>query len=242
MILENLVFDAVNPTRLGLFWQELLGGEQLTDNEQGFETRLAPSHGPGLDLCFQPVPADQAGASRVYLELCDASPTVDLADRARQLGARNVTGQGRQPNSWADPEGNEFRILATDGVPAGPGPLAAIRLDSARPRDAARFWRELIGWHPMEGTGPLALSHPSRQGPLLVLVTQISPKGQAKNRIHLDLRLDHGQDAETAAGWITRNGGVELQPDWGSLPWRIFADPSGNEFCVLPAPREPGSG
>lgn len=29
--------------------------------------------------------------------------------------------------------------------------------------------------------------------------------------------------------------GRELRPDWRELPWRIYADPSGNELCVLPA-------
>ena len=26
-----------------------------------------------------------------------------------------------------------------------------------------------------------------------------------------------------------------LHTDWGDLPWRSYVDPSGNEFCILPA-------
>ena len=40
MFLENLVFDAVEPQRLGRFWEEALGCERLTDEPDAFETRL----------------------------------------------------------------------------------------------------------------------------------------------------------------------------------------------------------
>ncbi len=33
-------------------------------------------------------------------------------------------------------------------------------------------------------------------------------------------------------------GGRELHPEWGDLPWRVCADSSGNEFCLLPARSE----
>jgi len=35
MYLENLVFDAVEPQRLGRFWEEVIGGERLTDEVPG---------------------------------------------------------------------------------------------------------------------------------------------------------------------------------------------------------------
>ena len=60
-------------------------------------------------------------------------------------------------------------------------------------------------------------------------------QGPGKNRMHLDVRLEPGDDADEVARGIAERGGRELHPDWGDLPWRFFADPSGNEFCVLPA-------
>ena len=56
MYLENLVIDAVEPQRLGRFWEAVVGGERLTDEPDGFETRLTIEGGPVLDLCFQRVP------------------------------------------------------------------------------------------------------------------------------------------------------------------------------------------
>ena len=40
MYLETLVFDALEPQRLGAFWEALIGGERLTDEPDIFETRL----------------------------------------------------------------------------------------------------------------------------------------------------------------------------------------------------------
>lgn len=39
-----------------------------------------------------------------------------------------------------------------------------------------------------------------------------------------------------AAALVAGLGGRELAHDWGALPWRVYQDPSGNEFCILPAP------
>jgi predicted enzyme related to lactoylglutathione lyase len=49
------------------------------------------------------------------------------------------------------------------------------------------------------------------------------------------VRLEPGDDVDAVAREIGDRGGRELHFDWGDLPWRHFADPSGNEFCVLPA-------
>ena len=61
-------------------------------------------------------------------------------------------------------------------------------------------------------------------------------RATAKNRIHLDVRLETGDDADEVARGIADRGGREVyHPDWGDLPWRFFVDGSGNEFCLLPA-------
>jgi hypothetical protein len=60
-------------------------------------------------------------------------------------------------------------------------------------------------------------------------------KGAAKNRLHLDIRLEPGDDPDEVGAGIAERGGRELHHDWGELPWRAYADPSGNELCVLPA-------
>jgi hypothetical protein len=135
----------------------------------------------------------------------------------------------------ADPEGNPCCVLEDRAEHADTGPLAALPLDSADPDRDAEFWSWLTGWTDAAGAAPRSLRHPSLRGPLLELCPEPARKGTAKNRLHLDIRLETGEDSDAVATGIAERGGGELHPDWGELPWRCYTDPSGNEFCVLPA-------
>ena len=136
----------------------------------------------------------------------------------------------------ADPEGNPFCVMEDRAAYADTGPIAALPLDSADPDRDAEFWSWLTGWTDVAGVAPRSLRHPSLRGPLLELCPEPAPKGTTKNRLHLDVRLEAGDDPdEVAAGIAERGGGKLHQPEWGELPWRSYTDPSGNEFCVLPA-------
>lgn len=186
MYLENVVFDAVDPGRLGRSWEAALGAEQLTDEPAGYETRLTVPDGPVLDLCFQPVPEPPTGPDRLHLDVAD-------------------------------------------------GELTALGLQVADPRRELVFWAWLSGWVPVDDVDPPSLRHPSGRGPLLEMRTESEPKGAGKNRIHLDIRLETGDDADAVAAGIAERGGRELHLGYGELPWRHYADPSGNELCVLTA-------
>ena len=233
MYLENVVVDALEPQALGRFWSEALGCEPLTDAPGIFETRLTVQGGPELDLCFQPVTHPPTAAPRLHLDLAHGP---EVVDRLLALGARHLDiGQGDVP--WvvlADPEGNAFCVLEERAAYAGSGPLAALPLHSADPDRDAAFWAWLTGWTEVAGAGPRSLRHPSGLGPLLELVPEQAPS-VTKNRLHLDLRLEPGDDAAAIAAQVLERGGDHLVTDWGDLPWRSYRDPSGNELCLLPA-------
>ncbi|QCU77632.1 VOC family protein [Citricoccus sp. SGAir0253] len=237
MDLENLVVDAADPRRLGRFWEAALGCTPLTDEPEGYETRLAVGDAFALDLCFQRVPGRPPSGPRLHPDLHPGADQARTVDRLLGLGARPLDiGQGDVP--WvvlADPEGNAFCVLEERPVHARTGPLAALPLASAAPRRDGAFWAWLTGWESMPAVDPVSLRHPSGRGPLLELVPERAAKGAAKNRLHLDVRLGPDDDPGAIAAGIAARGGRELHPDWGALPWRVFADPSGNEFCVLPA-------
>ena len=237
MYLENLVVDALEPQRLGRFWEAVLGAERLTDEPDGFETRLTIEGGPVLDLCFQRVSEPPTPSPRVHVDLTGGVRQAEEVERLIGLGARPLDiGQGDVP--WvfvADPEGNPCCVMDDRAVYADTGPIAALPLDSADPDRDAQFWSWLTGWT-LTGTAPRSLRHPSLLGPLLELCPEEAPKGTTKNRLHLDLRLEAGEDPDGVEAGITERGGRELHPDWAvGLAWRLYADPSGNEFCVLPA-------
>ena len=237
MYLENIVFDAVDPRRVGRFWQDLLGCEQLTDSSEGFETRLAVPGGPTLDLCFQQVPVLPVDPARLHLELYGGPGQDEVVSAALTRGATRLDiGQGKVP--WVvlgDPEGNAFRVMDDRSDYRDTGALASIPIDSADPDRNSGFWAWLTGWTEV-AAAPRNLRHRSLRGPLLEFVAEPAAKTGAKNRMHLDVRLEAGDDPGAVAAGIAARGGRELHPDWGDLPWRIYQDPSGNEFCVLPAP------
>ena len=237
MYLENLAIDAHDPATLGRFWEALLGCTTVTDEPDLFETRLGVPDGPVLDLSFAGVPEPVAPDPRLHLDVSGGERQAEVVERALALGARHLDiGQGGVP--WvvlADPEGNPFCVMEERPEYAASGPVAALPLDSADPERDAAFWAELSGWRPVASSMPAALRHPSGRGPLLELCPEPRPKGAGKNRLHLDLRLEAGEDADRVARRIGELGGRELDPGWGELPWRVFADPSGNELCVLPA-------
>jgi hypothetical protein len=239
MWIENLVFDAVAPRRLGMFWTDALGLEPLTDNAHGYEARLTVPDGPTLDLGFQPVAEPATTEPRLHLDLYGGSDQQEVVDRLVELGAQHLDiGQGDVP--WtvlADVEGNAFCVMDEREAYRDTGPIAAIPIDSADPESDLAFWSKLSGWIPVAGVGSSALRHPSRRGPLLEFCPEPSPKTQTKNRLHIDLRLDNGDDEEAVVRTVQELGGRELGLDWGDLPWRVFADPSGNEFCILPQRR-----
>ncbi|GAA4705566.1 VOC family protein [Nocardioides conyzicola] len=240
MYLENIVIDALDAQQLGRFWEAVLGTERLTDEPGVYETRLAIDGEAYLDLCFPEVPAAPADPLRLHLDLLGGAGQAEVVDRLLGLGARHLDiGQGDVP--WvvlADPEGNPFCVMEERAAYAGTGPIAALPLDSADPDRDAAFWSWLTGWVDAPGVAPRTLRHPSLRGPLLELCPEPAPKTAAKNRIHLDVRLERGEDADEAEARIAERGGSRVPPQWGELPWRTYTDPSGNEFCVLPAPQQ----
>jgi predicted enzyme related to lactoylglutathione lyase len=109
---EQVIVHAQDPVALGRWWAEALGWVVVhTDDVNEFEIRPEADRTPGLDF----VRLDEAKQSKSRLHL-DFRPADQDAEVARLVahGARRVdVGQGESP--WvvlADPEGNEFCVLA----------------------------------------------------------------------------------------------------------------------------------
>lgn len=230
MHLENIVRDAHDPERLNRFWAAALGADPIEPDV--CRLRFGEDDDAWLDLCFQPVPDDlpDGRTPRLHLDLLGGDRQAAVVDELLALGATHADiGQGDV--GWvvlADPEGNPFCVMDERPEYRGTGPLAALPLDSADPDRDATFWAELTGWVPVEGTpGTRALRHPKGVGPLLEFCPETAPHA-GKNRLHLDVR-------QGAAGDGPPDTARRID-DADGLPWVVYADPSGNEFCVL----EPG--
>jgi hypothetical protein len=109
---EQLIIDSSNPTALGRWWASALGWVIVNDDPDEFEIRPAEDRLPGL--LFADVPEAKTTKNRLHLDLRPDDQEAEVA-RLLALGATHAdVGQGDE--SWvvlADPEGNEFCVLAS---------------------------------------------------------------------------------------------------------------------------------
>lgn len=109
---DEICVDAVDPTALGVWWSTVLGWSHDIDDE-GDVLLHAPA-GAGPNWMFLGVPEGKVAKNRIHFDFRPDDQQAEV-DRVIGLGARRVdVGQGDDA-SWvvlADPEGNEFCILA----------------------------------------------------------------------------------------------------------------------------------
>ena len=108
---EQIVVDAAQPATLGRWWANALGWVVTFEADDEYEIRSASDRLPGL--VFVPVGDSKVTKNRLHLDFRPDDQTAEV-DRLLALGAHRVdVGQGEQ--RWdvlADPEGNEFCVLA----------------------------------------------------------------------------------------------------------------------------------
>jgi predicted enzyme related to lactoylglutathione lyase len=109
-----------------------------------------------------------------------------------------------------------------------------VAIDCADAYGLASFWSQVVG-RPLNDD-----DHPGDPVAVIEMPTgwqlyfaQVPEPKTVKNRIHLCLRPDGPRDAEVAR--LTDLGATVVadrrEPDGAG--WVVFADPEGNEFCVL---------
>jgi catechol 2,3-dioxygenase-like lactoylglutathione lyase family enzyme len=108
---DEICIDAHDPAALGAWWSKVLGWRHYVDQDGDVVLETPPGAGP--NWLFVDVPDDKVVKNRIHLDFRPDDQHAEV-DRVIGLGARHVdVGQGEQ--TWvvlADPEGNEFCILA----------------------------------------------------------------------------------------------------------------------------------
>jgi hypothetical protein len=109
---SQVVVDALDPVRLAHWWAEVIGYQVLAEKPD--EVIISSGAGRYPQLCFLAVPDPKDGKNRLHFDLTPDDQDAEV-ERLLDMGARHVDiGQGRAV-SWvvlADPEGNEFCVLA----------------------------------------------------------------------------------------------------------------------------------
>lgn len=238
--LVQVNFKARDDSALGRFWAEALGWS--VSSEGPGVTNLQPEgfDWPDPDAFYVDlvtVPDPETVKYRVHLDLATTSAAhqAELVARLKELGATPAdVGQGDVP--WtvlADPEGNVFCVLEPRPVYRDTGPIAAVVVDCADPRAMARFWDEAVDWTLHEVTDDHAVLRSAKGvGPYLELL-RTPGVNSGRNRIHLDLLPDPVEDQEVEVARLLALGATAADVGQGDVPWKVLADPEGNEFCVL---------
>jgi len=110
----------------------------------------------------------------------------------------------------------------------------------------AKWWAAALGWKPIYEAADevvlvpayvdaeLAASMPwDRVPPGLVFVRV--PEGKTvKNRLHLDLAPHTSDDRDAEIARLLAMGATRVDVGQADdVGWDVFADPEGNEFCIL---------
>ncbi|WP_110240708.1 VOC family protein [Nocardioides gilvus] len=116
-------------------------------------------------------------------------------------------------------------------------------VDCTNAYELSRWWQQLLGYVDIEdepcapGDEECAIQDPET-GHVILFLEVPEPKS-VKNRIHFDLRPRTGSQADENER-VLALGARQVADQRGQYGpgtgWIVFADPEGNEFCVLRAP------
>jgi hypothetical protein len=111
--------------------------------------------------------------------------------------------------------------------------ISCVCIDAVDPRLVAGFWAAVLGWQVVEdGEDGISLA-PSDRGLPALDILPVPQAKQVKNRLHLDLRAD-GTSFDADVDRLEDLGAVRVDIGQGpDVTWVVFADPEGNEFCLL---------
>jgi predicted enzyme related to lactoylglutathione lyase len=225
--LVQIAMNARDDSAVGRFWAEALGWS-VSSEEPGV-TNVEPvgfAYPDPVAVCIDvlAVPEPKTVKNRVHIDLATTSAAhqADLVARLQDLGATPAdVGQGDV--SWtvlADPEGNEFCVLAPWPGGRDTGPVAAVTVDCADPRAMARFWDEAIDWTLHQVTGDHAVLRSAKGvGPYLQFLRTPDAK-TVKNRVHLDLRPYPGDDQAAEVARLRALGATDIDVGQGDVPGR----------------------
>ncbi|MFT4085359.1 MAG: VOC family protein [Nocardioides sp.] len=127
--------------------------------------------------------------------------------------------------------------------------VSHVSIDCRNAYELSEWWKPVLDYADIDGD-PNLPGHPEcmiadpRSGHRLCFIEVPEPKS-VKNRVHLDLRpRDRSRDAEVER--LREYGATEVADLRGThgpgSGWVVFADPEGNEFCVLRSEQELAAG
>lgn len=124
--------------------------------------------------------------------------------------------------------------------------VSHVTVDCSDAYSLAQWWKPVLGYQDVPGDPNLPgheecmITDPEGKG-VDVLFVEVPEGKSGKNRLHLDLR-PRADLRDTEIERIAAHGATVVADHRGiygpGSGWVTFADPEGNEFCVLRSPTE----
>lgn len=119
---DALLIDTPDPDALAMFYEDLLGWVRTFEDEG--EVMIGSRDGSGFPILFVEEHDEKVAKNRLHLDLRPDDQAAAV-QKALDLGATHVDiGQHEDPDvTWvvmADPDGNEFCLLAPPGTELDP--------------------------------------------------------------------------------------------------------------------------
>lgn len=111
-----------------------------------------------------------------------------------------------------------------------------VTVDADDPAALGTWWCEALGWVIVNDDPTQFEIQPDLDHFPGLLFVEGGGAKEGKNRLHIDLRPD---DQEAEVGRLLDHGATRIDIGQGGVPWVVFADPEGNEFCVLGSGPQP---
>ena len=110
-----------------------------------------------------------------------------------------------------------------------------VVVDAVDPVALGRWWAAALGWTIInDDPNEFEIQREPEHLPGIIFLQVGNTKPSSKNRLHLDFRPD---DQAFEVERLIDLGARRVEVGQGVVPWVVMADPEGNEFCVLSAPR-----
>lgn len=111
--------------------------------------------------------------------------------------------------------------------------LRSIVLNATDRESLVKFWRGVLDVGVLsidEGLG-ITWLQPDTDFGIRLGIQAVQERNHHKPQLHLDVAVD---DLENSTADLLKLGAtiVATHHTSGGLPWRVLADPEGNEFCI----------
>lgn len=120
-------------------------------------------------------------------------------------------------------------------------------VDCRNAYELSEWWKRLLGYRDVEGDP----NEPGHEECMIldpesghsILFIEVPEAKTVKNRVHFDLRPRTGsqeEEVERVRGLPATEVADHRGQHGPGTGWVVFADPEGNEFCILRSPAELG--